>query len=151
MRAGHWVRSTAVLVAFAAAVVSSSETAYAWKPYTHNKTALQAYQDAVDDGTVTILGRTYAIAPEVVTALRNWPQFYNAGVIGPDGFPDLTYGQSVIHPGAIVSGKPRTGAWLEHVLRSAVAAQSDASLSVAEKQQILAFAFGFLTHGAGDM
>src|ERR1044071_5800681 len=111
MRAGHWVRSTAVLVAFAAAVVSSSETAYAWKPYTHNKTALQAYQDAVDDGTVTILGRTYAIAPEVVTALRNWPQFYNAGVIGPDGFPDLTYGQSVIRSEERRVGKECRSRW----------------------------------------
>jgi hypothetical protein len=137
--------------AFGAAVVLSGETAYAWKPYTHNTTALQAYRDAVDDGTVTILGRTYPVAPEVVAALRNWPQFYNAGVIGPDGFPDLTYGQSVIHPGTGVPGAPKTGAWLGHVLRSALAARSDPSLSATEKQQILAFAFGFLTHGAGDM
>ncbi|HEY0989999.1 MAG TPA: hypothetical protein VGD80_23175 [Kofleriaceae bacterium] len=133
------------------AVILSGETAYAWKPYTHNTTALRAYRDAVDDGKVTILGRTYPVSPQVVTALRNWPQFYNAGVIGPDGFPDLTYGQAVIHPGTVVSGAPRTGAWLGHVLRSAVAAQSDSSLSAQEKEQILAFAFGFLTHGAGDM
>jgi hypothetical protein len=105
----------------------------------------------VDDGTITILGRTYPVAPELVVALRNWPQFYNAGVIGPDGFPDLTYGQAVIHPGTVVAGEPKTGAWFLHVLQSAVAAQSDPSVSATEKQQILAFAFGFLTHGAGDM
>lgn len=151
MRAGLWLRSVAAFAAFGAAIVLSGETAYAWKPYTHNTTALQAYRDAVDDGTVTILGRTYPVAPELVTALRNWPQFYNAGVIGPDGFPDLTFGQAVIHPGTVVAGAPKTGAWLRHVFRSAAAAQSDPSLSAAEKEQILAFAFGFLTHGAGDM
>jgi hypothetical protein len=144
-------RSVAAFAAIGVAVALLGNTAYAWKPYTHNTTAFQAYQDAVDDGKITILGRTYTVAPELIVALRNWPQFYNAGVIGPDGFPDLTYGQAVIHPGTVVAGAPRTGAWMAQVLRSAVAAQSDPSLSTTEKQQILAFSFGFLTHGAGDM
>jgi hypothetical protein len=140
-----------VLGACVVVAVLSGRPALAWKPYTHNTTASQAYQDAVDDGTVNVLGRTYTVKPALVTALRNWPQFYNAGVIGPDGFPDLTYGQSVIHPGSVVSGEPRTGAWLAHVLRSGLTAQNDPSLGSSEKEQILAFTFGFLTHGAGDM
>ena len=65
-------------------------------------------------------------------------------MIGPDGFPDLTYGQSVIHP-------EQTGKWLKHVLTKAWAAQSDPSYSAAEKSQILAFGYGYLTHAAGDM
>src|SRR4051812_42799398 len=125
-------RSVAAFAAIGVAVALLGNTAYAWKPYTHNTTAFQAYQDAVDDGKITILGRTYTVAPELIVALRNWPQFYNAGVIGPDGFPDLTYGQAVIHPGTVVAGAPRTGAWMAQVLRSAVAAQSDPSLSTTE-------------------
>jgi hypothetical protein len=118
--------------------------ALAWKPYTHNTSAADAYADAVDDGFVTILGREYAVDPALLAALRSWPQFYNAGVIGPDGFPDVTYGQAIIHPS-------HTGAWLRHVLGRARAAQSDPALSATEKQKILAFSYGFLTHAAGDM
>ena len=80
----------------------------------------------------------------MVAALRDWPSYYNAGVIGPDGFPDLTMGQSIIHP-------VDTGKWLKYILSQAWAAQSDPSYSAAEKSQILAFSYGFLTHAAGDM
>jgi hypothetical protein len=132
----------------------------AWKPYTHNITANEALADAVDDGLVTINGRQYALRPEVVAALRAWPQFYNAGVIGPDGFPDLTYGQAIIHPGSTAHGVPApgpaeeaalTGAWLRHLHERAWAAQSDPRYTVAQRAQILAFTYGFLTHAAGDM
>lgn len=128
----------------AVGVFAFPEPAHAWKPYTHNTSALEAYNDAVDDGVVVVGGRLYAVAPSVLTALRNWPEFYNAGVIGPDGFPDLTYGQSVIHP-------EDTGAWLRHVLRAAQQAQTDPALSAPDKEKVLAFSYGFLTHAAGDM
>lgn len=140
MRAGFPISLGLALVG----VLSTPDPAHAWKPYTHNTSALEAYNDAVDDGIVVVEGRTYAVAPSVVTALQNWPEFYNAGVIGPDGFPDLTYGQSVIHP-------EDTGAWLRHVLRSAQQAQSDPGLLASDKEKILAFSYGFLTHAAGDM
>ena len=39
----------------------------------------------------------------------------------------------------------------QYILAKAWAAQSDPSYSAAEKSQILAFAYGFLTHAAGDM
>jgi hypothetical protein len=126
------------------AMLAPAMPAEAWKPYTHNTSAEAAYLDATDDGFVGVLGRSYPVPANVVTALRNWPQFYNAGVIGPDGFPDLTYGQSVIHPS-------QTGAWLRHVLHRAQLAQNDPAYSAAEKQQILAFSYGFLTHAAGDL
>jgi hypothetical protein len=139
------VRAFVAFLAFVPAVLLVAPgPATAWKPYTHNYSADQARLDAVAGGDVTIEGRTYPVRPEVVAALRDWPQFYNAGVIGPDGFPDLTYGQSVIHP-------VRTGEWLRHIYDRAWAAQSDPTYSPAEKSQILAFAYGFLTHAAGDM
>jgi hypothetical protein len=53
-------------------------------------------------------------------------------VVGPDGFPDFTYGQSVIHP-------EQTGKWPKHVLTKARQAQIDPSYSAAERGQILAF------------
>ncbi|MCP5056869.1 MAG: hypothetical protein GY937_09115 [bacterium] len=152
------------LTVLAALLVASPSGA--WKPYTHNTTAFQAYDDAIscDDpvacasggtneggGDVEVNGNHYALDPALVTALRSWPAYYNAGVIGPDGFPDLTYGQSTIHP-------ELTGEWLQHVLSSAWADQDGAAvdadgnpLTAEQKEQALAFAYGFLTHAAGDM
>ena len=126
------------------ALMAGPRPSAAWKPYTHNFSAEQARLDVIADGQVTIENRAYPVHPAVVAALRDWPQFYNAGVIGPDGFPDLTYGQAVIHP-------KKTGEWLRHIYNRAWTAQTDASYSGAERSQILAFAYGFLTHGAGDM
>jgi hypothetical protein len=126
------------------ALCGSPRPSEAWKPYTHSFAAEQARSDAADNGNVSINGREYSVRPEVVAALRDWPQFFNAGVIGPDGFPDATYGQAVIHP-------IETGKWLEHLFNKAWEAQSDASLSAEKKSQILAFTYGFLSHAAGDM
>ena len=53
-------------------------------------------------------------------------------------------GQSYIHP-------EKTGEWLRLIVTKAWQAQSDPSYSAQEKEQILAFAYGFLTHAAGDM
>ena len=119
-------------------------TARAFKPYTHTVVGDSAWSDVVDDGRVTIGELSYAVRPKIVDALRAWPTYYRAGTIGPDGFPDLTFGQSVIHP-------DQTGAWLRYLLRSAWSAQGDSSYTAAEKGQILAFTYGFLTHAAGDV
>jgi len=116
----------------------------AWNPNAHTYAGSVARQDAIDDGHVTINGRSYPVRAEVVTALQDWPQFYNAGVVGPDGFPDITYGQVVIHP-------VHTGQWMRHIFNSGWAAQADASYTAQEKSQILAFTYGYLTHSAGDM
>ncbi|MEZ4570122.1 MAG: zinc dependent phospholipase C family protein [Thermomicrobiales bacterium] len=118
--------------------------ALAFKPYTHNFTGDQAWLDVTSDGKVTIEGRDYAVDSRVVTALQNYRSYYNAGVVGPDGFPDLTYGQSIIHP-------ENTGQWLSYIYTEAWKAQSDSYYTAAEKQQILAFTYGYLTHAAGDM
>ena len=93
--------------------------AQAFKPYTHIQTGTDAYADAIDDGMVTIGGQDYPLDPRLVTALQQYPSFYNAGVIGPDGFPDLAMGQSVVHP-------VNTGSWLTYLLDAAWAAQAPA-------------------------
>jgi hypothetical protein len=126
------------------ALAFSASAAHAFKPYTHIQTGNRAWEDVTDDGRITIEGREYPVRSEVVAALSANRAYFNAGVVGPDGFPDLTYGQSVVHP-------EQTGKWLKHVLDRAWAAQSDPSYSIAEKSQILAFAYGYLTHAAGDM
>lgn len=130
------------LATFAALLTATP--AQAFKPYTHNATAQPALADVRDDGKVTIDGHEYAVRPEVVQALRDWPSYYQAGVIGPDGFPDLTFGQSTIHP-------EQTGKWIGYLMEKAWSAQGDGRYSPAERGQILAFTYGFATHAAGDM
>jgi hypothetical protein len=124
-------------------VVAGTQSVEAFKPFTHVGTGTSAYDDALD-GFVTIEGRQYAIDPALKDALIAWPAHYNAGVIGPDGFPDLVMGQQVIHP-------EETGQWLEFILAEAWAAQTSPDYDDAERGQILAFAYGYLTHAAGDV
>jgi hypothetical protein len=144
MHAATRTTRSVVTAALLALMLIAPATAHAWKPFTHNFTGEQAYADVIDDGQITIANESYSVAPQIVTALESWPAFYNAGVVGPDAFPDIAYGQSIIHP-------VETSRWLGYILREAWAAQDDPTYSADEKGQILAFAYGFLTHVAGDM
>ena len=85
----------------------------------------------------------YVVHPLIVDALTRFPEFYFAGTVGPDAFPDVPYGQAVIHD-------TNFGTWLTRILDMAWAAQSEPTFSGDEKSQILAWSYGFLTHAAGD-
>ncbi|MCW5624529.1 MAG: LEPR-XLL domain-containing protein, partial [Burkholderiales bacterium] len=129
---------------------SNPLAAVAWKPYTHVEIAQDVRNDllAADGpnglvGDLTIDGREYVLHPKLYEAVRDHAAYYYAGTVGPDGFPDLLMGQSVIHP-------EMTGTWLTRVLDMAWAAQDDWSYSAVEKSQILAWAYGMATHAAGD-
>lgn len=130
----------------------------AWKPFTHNFIGDQAWPRA-STGKIMVGRNSWPLPPGVGAALRDHRASYNAGVVGPDGFPDIAYGQSQIHPN-------RTGKWLSFLMQKAQAAQTatkpDLRLGAkrgavvpkytdTEKAQILAFSYGYLTHAAGDM
>ena len=141
-----------VLVTVATSALVFGRDAEAFKPYTHIQTGYDAWTDATDDGNVTINDVEYTGArPGWCRRCSDYPSYYNAGVIGPDGFPDLTMGQSVVHP-------EDTGRWLAFLLDAAWDAQQPgatpsgggAPYSEDEKLQILAFTYGFMTHAAGD-
>ena len=133
-----------LLIVLVAGVLGEARPAQAWTTYMHNTVAGVAYEDVVADGSVTINGRAYTVDPRIVTALRNHRSFFRAGVVGPDGLPDVTYGQRVVHIG-------QTGDWNRHVVVRAWAAQNDPAYSAVEREQILAFAYGYMAHSAGDM
>ncbi|PYR22394.1 MAG: hypothetical protein DMF94_04905 [Acidobacteria bacterium] len=115
----------------------------AWKPYTHVEIAKDVLADVLDDGKLRIEGQDYAVHPKILQALQDYPQFYFAGSVGPDGFPDFTMGQAIIHPND-------NATWDTRVLDMAWSAQNDPWFTSAEKSQILAWSYGFLTHTAGD-
>ncbi len=118
--------------------------AVGWKPYVHIEIAQDVRNDLLEDGKITIEGNAYDVHPRILEALKKYPAFYYAGAVGPDGFPELIMGQSVLHPES-------TGIWVAHVLDMAWKAQTDAKYSETEKLQILAWAYGFPTHVAGDV
>jgi hypothetical protein len=168
-RARAWWLSVAAL----GAVTTASAPSWAWKPYTHVYLAQQAWQDAVDDGRITlykidaaghvvrdgagkavVLG-TYPVQPRILQALRASPAKYFAGVLGPDAYPDILTGQMRIHPpgphfedpakvpDADKDG-PGTDAWLQQIWAKAWQPPFGNDDSIA-------FATGFLAHAAGDI
>jgi len=151
LRPRRVISGALVLVTVTTSALVFGRDAEAFKPYTHIQTGYDAWSDATDDGYVTINDVEYKVPDRVVTALQDFPSYYNAGVIGPDGFPDLTMGQSVVHP-------EDTGRWLAFLLDAAWDAQQPgatpsgggAPYTEDEKLQILAFTYGFMTHAAGD-
>jgi len=109
-----------------------SPHACAWKPKTHMYTANVIADDA-KDGKVTIppYGE-FEIAESAKQALTQM-DYYRAGSIGPDGFPDLWTGQSYIHP--------KTHAWDVHLWDRA---------GEYNDPEVWAFTYGFFLHIAGD-
>jgi len=121
-----------------------------FKPYTHLALANEAYADVIDNGKITvqqrivddlgqvsIVNHEYAVNAELVSALTSHHDYFQAGVIAGDGFPELLMGQSVLHPANM-------GQWAQHILNQAW------SWSGADRPQVLAWAYGFMSHLAGD-
>ena len=119
--------------------------------------------ESVAAGKVTIDGQDYSIDRRVRAAIEAYPAYYRGGAIGPDAFPDIAFGQAYIHPNGrcpddspgnqACSTKPNatyTYQGLDHVYRRAWA-YYDSLGGDARGQQALAFAYGFLTHAAGDV
>lgn len=142
-------------------VAIAAVPASAFKPSTHEQSAFEAYGDAVEDGVVTIpVGTDGAtidapVDPELLAALRLHPEAYRAGVLGPDAYPDIYVGQSMIHPDTRTDNdrepvdlgrRSYTDDWLRHVWAAA-----NAEPAGPDRQKALAFAAGFLTHAAGDI
>ena len=97
----------------------------AFKPYTHVEIAKDVRNDLIEDGYLDIVGvdslgheftTQYSVHPRVLEAIIRFPGHYYAGTVGPDGFPDVTFGQRIIHP-------IDTGTWLARVFDMAWAAQ----------------------------
>ena len=122
---------------------------FAWKPKMHVYLAQLALNDVLDDGKVTIYKNSmsydgkivkekvgdYSVDVDICDALRNYPNEFRAGAIGPDAFPDIITGQTLIHP------YPYTNNFLNYLWsESKYSRGSDRS-----------FVAGFFAHAAADM
>ena len=75
---------------------------------------------------------------EVRSAVINHPGAFRAGAVGPDFYPDLFLGQSIIHP-------EDSGRWIDVMFERLRLSPTS------EREKNLAFFLGFMTHYAGDM
>jgi len=152
------IQKSLATVALATAVAAP---AFAWKPSTHIYAANQAISSVLaGQNVVNIDGNNYPVDPRVAQAIRNFPDYYRAGVIGPDAYPDIYVGQSCIHPDTrsnngkttpdMGNGKSYSYEWLRHVYESGWSTYNSKNGN-ADGQKVLAFAYGFLTHAAGDL
>lgn len=116
-----------------------------WKINTHLFAANKALADALHDGKVTIppYGE-FPIAASALRALKAEPAAYRAGVLAPDLFPDMYVGGWVLH-----SDTPKE--WNADLCMRHVWSTARRWQDAGERDKVLAFAYGYLTHGAGDM
>ena len=116
-----------------------------WKINTHLFAANKALADALHDGKVTIppYGE-FPIAASALRALKAEQAAYRAGVLAPDLFPDMYVGGWVLH--SDTPDEWNADMWMRHVWTTARRWQD-----AGERDKVLAFAYGYLTHGAGDM
>lgn len=104
---------------------------------THLWIAQTIYQDMADCKLELRNGRAFAVPEETCTAILAHRGEFLAGAIGPDAFPDIMTGQTIIHPGD--KGPWVTADWMDHLLGKA------------EHPSEIAFGAGFLLHAAGDI
>jgi hypothetical protein len=134
---------------------------YSWKAKAHVYLAMLARQDVIDDGKITlyemdyeqglikweingkpkILG-LYDVDPLVLRVIRDFPEQFKAGALGPDAFPDLLTGQTGIHPDNQSIGHSFSDEWLAMLWNEAKKQSSN---------KIKSFLVGFMTHYAGDL
>jgi hypothetical protein len=126
-----------------------SAPAGAWGLKTHLWIAEKVLADVQNGCDVDLglgPGKRYALNEEVCQALRQHPAEFRAGVLGPDVFPDFVVGQVTTHPGT--NAEPHINApgakWAAGQYMSRL-------LERASTPAELAFAYGYLVHGAGDV
>lgn len=164
----HWqklLQFATLLGVLVLGILANAPPALAWKPTTHVYLGQQALKDALDDGKVSIYrvdygnGKVlskigdYPVDSNILSALKEYPSQYRAGILGPDAYPDILTGQMVIHPDPeltdIASG---SNAWLTYLWTLTAPIKipfrkNTIQLNPAHK----AFVVGYLTHAAGDM
>lgn len=123
-------------------VFSIASNAYAYKVDVHLYVAQEVLNDA-QDGTLSfnVEGKETLdinIGKDVHKSLISHPEYFRTGSLGPDAFPDVFTGQTIIHPG--IKGGWGTSDWLMHLSK-------DGFNNANER----AFVAGFSTHIASDI
>lgn len=130
------MRKFALLIGGAAALLVSAP-AQAFGLRTHLYIAEQVLAGVSRDCRLNLAGTNAEVPQDVCKAIQDHPDYFMAGALGPDVFPDLIVGQNFVHPGT-PNGR-QAADWLEMLL---VEASSD---------EEIAFAYGEMIHASGDV
>ncbi len=111
------------------------------KSKTHIYMANLVMKELKENGTVTIkeVG-TFQVPEDIKKAILSAPCAFRAGSVGPDFYPDMLIGQTIIHPSD-------SGKWLEIMEEELRKVSRDS----AEWNEAYAFYLGYMFHYAGDM
>lgn len=82
----------------------------------------------------------YSVPEEISQAILNNPDYFRAGSVGPDFYPDMIVGQTIIHP-------KNSGDWIDYMFHQLLYM----SPLDTKRSQVLAFFVGFMLHYAGDL
>lgn len=85
----------------------------------------------------------FKVPSEFLDALENYPEAFRAGAMGPDIFPEMITGQSIIHAG---DENGTSGEWFNLLVDRYLKMPEGAN-----KEKALAFTLGYGVHYAGDV
>ena len=163
MRTKQWCKILAFLLCFVLVFPLLAQPVYAWKVKTHVYSAnLILDEIRRNNGYVEIppFGK-FKVKDEYLQAIQSYPDYFRAGSMGPDNFPDIFAGQSTIH----VKTKIKSGEWVKHLWNAAMNMPTSSPLAaglgsagtqlnqalVAQRNQAIAFVLGFMCHASGDL
>jgi hypothetical protein len=125
--------------------------AYAWGKMTHTYTANLIHDDLTKTGAGTsslkYAGESdfnFAIPQEFLEAIREYPDMFRAGALGPDMYPDILTGQMYIHP---EDENVDSGEWVKYLCDSV----NKMGKNTAGRKSSLAFTLGCIFHYCGDL
>ncbi|OPZ87739.1 MAG: hypothetical protein BWY74_03326 [Firmicutes bacterium ADurb.Bin419] len=111
------------------------------KSKTHIYMANLIAGDLTKYGSLTLPGvGTFTPPADVIDAIKAYPGAFRVGAVGPDFYPDMLLGQTVIH--AEDSGK-----WLSRLFAEYGRLPSNAP----DRKKCYAYILGVMMHYAGDM
>ena len=111
------------------------------KSKTHIYMANMILKEIKNTGAVSIesFGK-YKLPSDIISAITKYPKAIRAGAVGPDFFPDMIVGQTVIH-------LSDSGKWLDRMEAELLSMSPNDPV----RKEAYAFYLGFHMHYAGDM
>ena len=181
MKSINSLRVKRIFIFFVLFLLLANNKVFSFKPKTHIYTGYRLIE-YLNSSTIQnngfkipFNGEYFDANQQVCDAILKYQGYFLLGTIGPDGFPDILFGQMIIHPDlrcSYINGscsppgltffnrtanncdnntnstKTWSYEWLQHLVKSAL---NYSSSDPTDRDKILAFVYGYLLHAAGDV
>ncbi len=125
--------------------LSAANHASAWKPKTHVYSANLILEEIRANNGYLVFpyyGKI-KVPDEYLNAMQTYPDYFRAGAMGPDAFPDIYAGQVFAHPQTNIAA----GDWIKYLMDQMKKLPAGST----ESKQALAFILGYSVHASGDL